>query len=153
MGQRRTHSNTTETPRRVLVGEAAQALGISEGAVRMRVKRDTLPSAREGGRLYVLLDAEPTDDPTRPHDRTSELIAVLRQQLEAERQGHAEARRLLMAALERIPPQLEAPADSAPDARGSPERDEEQQGRGDVQSEGQTATSRRPWWRRVFGSE
>jgi hypothetical protein len=119
----------------------------------MRVKRDTLPSTHEGGRLYVLLNTEPTDDPDRPHDRTDELIATLQEQLKAERQAHAEARRLLGAALERIPA-IEAPADSAPDARGSPERDEEQQGRGDVQSEGQTATSReqRPWWRRVFGS-
>jgi excisionase family DNA binding protein len=67
------------------VGEAAQRLGISEGAVRMRVKRGTLPSTREGGRLYVLLYDDPTDDPGRPHDReydrTSELIATLREQL------------------------------------------------------------------------
>jgi hypothetical protein len=45
-----------------------------------------------------------------------ETIAALRDQLEAERQAHAEARRLLMAALERIPPQLEAPQE----ARESP---------------------------------
>jgi hypothetical protein len=121
-------------------------LGISEGAVRMRVKRDTLPSTREGGRLYVLLDAEPTDDPTRPHDRTSELIATLREQLRAERQGHAEARRLLMAALERIPPQLEAPADSAPDAPQAPEAGEQAGDRGDVPTD-DTTQRRGPWWR------
>jgi len=86
----------------------------------MRVKRDTLPSTREGGRLYVLLNTDPTTDPDRPHereyDRTSELIQTLREQLEAERQAHAEARRLLAAALERIPPAIEAPRD----ARESP---------------------------------
>jgi excisionase family DNA binding protein len=43
---------------RVPVREAAEALGISEGAVRMRVKRGTLPSTREGRRLYVLLETE-----------------------------------------------------------------------------------------------
>jgi len=63
--------------------------------------------------LYVLLNIDPTPEPDRPrdgtHDRTSELIDTLREQLEAEREAHAEARRLLMAALERIPPQLEAP--------------------------------------------
>lgn len=37
-------------------------------------------------------------------------IASLEKQLEAERQAHSEARRLLAAALERISPQLEAPA-------------------------------------------
>jgi hypothetical protein len=36
-------------------------------------------------------------------------IEDLRTQLEAERQAHSEAGRLLAAALERIPPQLEAP--------------------------------------------
>jgi hypothetical protein len=44
-------------------------------------------------------------------------IEDLREQLQAERQAHAESRRLLAAALDRIPPQLEAP----PDASGSPE--------------------------------
>jgi predicted nucleic acid-binding Zn-ribbon protein len=70
--------------------------------------------------LYVLLNTDPTTDPDRPHereyDRTSELIQTLREQLEAERQAHAEARRLLAAALERIPPAIEAPRD----ARESP---------------------------------
>jgi hypothetical protein len=70
--------------------------------------------------LYVLLNTDPTTDPDRPHereyDRTSELIQTLREQLEAERQAHAEARRLLAAALERIPPDIEAPRD----ARESP---------------------------------
>ena len=69
--------------------------------------------------------AERTDaDRVRPAARTDALISVLegqmedlREQLRAERQGHAEARRLLAAALERIPPQLEAPSDE----RGSPE--------------------------------
>ena len=142
------------TPRRVPVSEAAEALGISEGAVRMRVKRGTLPSTREGGRLYVLLDTDPTADPERPHDRThdrtDELIAALREQLQAERAAHSEARRLLAAALERIPA-IEAPADSPPDARQSAERGEEQQDRGDVPPEPQTATSPRPWWRRIIG--
>jgi hypothetical protein len=54
-----------------------------------------------------------------PSALISELRAhndTLREQLEAERQGHAEARRLLAAALERIPPQLEAPQEAAEDA-------------------------------------
>jgi excisionase family DNA binding protein len=112
--ERRTYhwgAEPTPNQRRVPVREAAELLGISEGAVRMRVKRGTLPSTREGGRLYVLLVTEPTPEPERPHDRTSELIATLREQLQAEREAHAEARRLLAAALERIPPQLEAPSE------------------------------------------
>jgi hypothetical protein len=91
----------------------------------MRVKRGTLPSTREGGRLYVLLNTDPTPDPDRPHgrthDRTSELIATLQEQLQVERQAHSEARRLLAAALERIPPQLEAPSEARePDVSPGP---------------------------------
>jgi hypothetical protein len=52
-------------------------------------------------------------------ERTEEQITTLREQLQAERQAHAEARRLLAAALERIPPQLPAPEDASesPQAR------------------------------------
>jgi len=124
MGKDRT-DRPEPNQRRATVAEAAVLLGISEGAVRMRVKRGTLPSTREGGRLYVLLNVDPTPEPERPHDgthdRTSELIDTLREQLEAERQAHAEARRLLAAALERIPA-IEAPSEP----RESPETVEEQ---------------------------
>jgi excisionase family DNA binding protein len=138
--------------RRVPVAEAAVLLGISEGAVRMRVKRGTLPSTREGGRLYVLLNIDPTPEPERPHDgthdRTSELIATLREQLQAERQAHAEARRIIAGLVERIPA-IEAPADT-PEAS---ETAEEHQGRGQPRSDapGPQETVQRPWWRRVFG--
>jgi excisionase family DNA binding protein len=144
VGEGRTDEPAT-TQRRVPVAEAAKALGISEGAVRMRVKRGTLPSTREGGRLYVLLNTEPTPDPERTHDRTSELIAALREQLQAERQAHAEARRLLMAALERIPA-IEAPASGATDERGPHQTGGEGAQRGTA-PEGADRPTQRPWWR------
>jgi hypothetical protein len=102
--------------------------------------------------LYVLLNVDPTPEPERPHDgthdRTSELIDTLREQLEAERQAHAEARRLLAAALERIPA-IEAPSEP----RESPETVEEQPERAEPRSvtvESQESVQR-SWWRRVFG--
>jgi hypothetical protein len=51
--------------RRVTVREAVAALGISEGAVRMRIKRGTLESTREHarGRAVVRLTTH------RPHAR------------------------------------------------------------------------------------
>jgi hypothetical protein len=66
--------------------------------------------------VFVLLGpdrpTEHTTERTEPtEDRTAELIATLREQLQAERQAHAEARRLLAAALERIPA-IEAPAET-----------------------------------------
>jgi uncharacterized protein YjbI with pentapeptide repeats len=79
---------------------------------------------------------------------TSELRDRLRYvegQLEAERLAHAEARRLLMAALERIPPQLEA--SEAPEPRESPETDAAPRPGTPGPSEAET----RPWWRRIFG--
>jgi hypothetical protein len=93
-----------------------------------------------------------TDQPTEgytpgpPEDRTAELIATLREQLAAERQAHAEARRLLMAALERIPA-LEAPPRDAP---GAPTAGEDEPG--GVETPGdQDRPAQRPWWRRLFG--
>jgi hypothetical protein len=114
-------------------------LGISEGAVRMRIKRGTLDSTRVHDRLYVLLDAEPHTDPTRSD--TDRLISTLEEQLRLEREAHAEARRLLAAALERIPalepPDTpESPSEPVPSTERPPERE--------------TPAERAPWWRRVF---
>jgi cell division protein FtsB len=114
------------TRQRLTVGQAAQALGLTVDAVRSRVKRGTIEHERQGGRVYVLLSADQgrpghdqaTDQATdqgagqAPEDRTAELIATLREQLQAERAAHSEARRLLAAALERIPSAIEAPSDS-----------------------------------------
>ena len=141
--------------------EAAEALGVSVEAIRKRVKRGTLSSEKGGdGRRYVYLDDAPDAAGTSAaQDEGSAMTVELRdrlryveKQLEAERQAHAEARRLLAAALERIPPAIEPPR--------SPEMaDDEQQGRGPVPNAGgpQEGTERPeghdrvPWWRRIFG--
>ena len=146
------------------VAEAADMLGISTGAVRNRLSRGTLRSTKESGTVYVLLpddmsrdaerDADDTPGGIPPSDRdvlTSELRDRLRYvegQLEAERQAHAEARRIIAGLVERIPA-IEAPADT-PEAS---ETAEEQQGRGrphPATVESQEGVQR-PWWRRVFG--
>jgi len=105
--------------------QAATVLGVSESALRKRVERGTLRSDKgPDGRRYVYLDTvadtmvDEVADVSATHERDelmSELRAhndTLQEQLKAERQGHAEARRLLAAALERIPPQLEAPSEA-----------------------------------------
>ena len=136
--------------RRRTVAQAADQLGISVDAMRARVKRGTVATEREGGRVYVLLDTAQDTAQDAPHtDRTAELIATLQEQLQAERQAHAEARRIIAGLVERIP-QLEAP----PDATGSPQTGEEQQGRGEQprpDAPGPQEGAQRPWWRRVFG--
>jgi hypothetical protein len=159
------------TGRRLTVAEAAEVLGITAEAVRSRIKRRTLHTIREGGTVYVVLSeatageatdrAQPVGDRARPGvdspiDRTDALIDALsgqvedlREQLHSERQAHAEARRLLMAALERIPPQLEAPQE----ARGSPETVEEERQRAEPRPDAPGAQEgvQRPWWRRIIG--
>jgi len=123
--------------------EAAERLGVSVEAIRKRVKRGTLESDKGGdGRRYVYLDNDPPASGPQPDSAalTSELrdrLHYIEQQLDAERQAHAEARRIIAGLVERLP-QLEAPTD-APQA---PERGEEQQGRGDVPTEPQAATQR-----------
>src|SRR5215211_7845945 len=150
-----------DTRRRLSVAEAADALGITVDAVRSRIKRGTMEHERKGGRVYVLLGAdEPrlghdqdTDQggdqgTTAPEDRTAELIATLREQLQAERQAHAEARRLLAAALERIPA-IEAPqeaSETSETVEEEPDRAEPRPAPGEAQEGVQ-----KPWWRRVFG--
>jgi hypothetical protein len=150
---------------RVTVAQAAEILGVTVEAIRGRIKRGTLEHERHSGTVYVLLEADRPTNRTRPDtDQTAdrlqsdgaalisakdETIATLRDQLEAERQAHAEARRLLMAALERIPPQLEAPSE----ARESRETVEEEHGRAETHPDaaGTQEDVRRPWWRRMFG--
>src|SRR5215217_273283 len=104
---------------RYTVAEAADMLGISTGAVRNRLSRGTLRSTKENKTVYVLLPADMSRDaerdtgdtpPGMPDPESDALTSELRDrlryvegQLQAERQAHAEARRLLMAALERIP--------------------------------------------------
>jgi len=161
-GQPTDHATGQAPGRRLTVPDAAAALGISADAVRSRIKRDTLETVREGGRVFVVLggpdraqptnQATATDQPTEGYnpgpqeDRTAELIATLREQLQAERQAHAEARRLLMAALERIPA-LEAPPRDAP---GAPTAGEDEPG--GVETPGdRERPAQRPWWRRLFG--
>jgi hypothetical protein len=149
---------------RYTVAEAADMLGITTGAVRNRLSRGTLRSIKENGTVYVLLPTDMSQHTVRdvggtpggiPSPESSTLTSELRdrlryveQQLEAERQAHAEARRLLAAALERIPA-IEAPQE----ARESPETVEE----GPERAEPRPSTSeahegaQRPWWRRWFG--
>jgi hypothetical protein len=147
--------------------DAAQVLGISKEAVRKRVKRGTLPSdVGEDGRRYVYLDAGGDDGgdagpPRRvpgavpgPYDPRDELIATLKEQLEAERNAHAETRRITYTLAQRVP---ELEAGSLRDETHGPETVAEEPEGTDVptgQVDRETASSRpRSWWRRFFGFE
>jgi hypothetical protein len=159
---------------RASVPQAAQILGITEGAVRKRVERGKMRAERDpAGRLIVYLDSDTTDathDATYGRPRQSrgdrytrsleEQVEYLRGQLDQERQARTEEKRRhdqLMAQLTqanaalaaRVPEQLEAPLTVE-------EEPEEAEPRSDA-SGPQTATQPprdrglRGWRRRLLG--
>ena len=162
MGEDRTGR---DLDRALTVADAASALGITQDAVRKRIRRGTIQSEKdESGRIYVYVPASETvhktdqDTSQPPSDSAAlisakdETITTLRDQLEAERQAHAEARRIIAGLVERIPA-IAAPAET-PEAS---ETSEEQQVRGQPHSdrvESPEAVQRstgRSLWRRIFG--
>jgi hypothetical protein len=164
MGEGRTSGN------RVSVYQAAEVMGVTVDAIRKRISRGTIPHEKgEDGRVWVILDtdqdaASKVQDTNQPQSDANalisakdETIATLREQIEDLRRERDEwkeqARMMLSAAMERIPPQLEAPSE----ARESPETIDEQQGTGQPPSdapdaqEGEQRQQERSWWRRMFG--
>ena len=173
------HDTDMTHPPRVTVEDAAQLFGVSVDAVRKRIERGTLQSERVGKTRYVLLDeaAISGHDTARTRDDSdmTPLIeelrfhnAYLREQLDKEREANRENRRLLAAALERIPALEEATTEPATQPREShvtgshvgastevpdegPEREKEtseERGGNEVLPEQQERTS---WWQRWFG--
>jgi len=113
---------------RVTIQEAARRLGVKEDAIRKRIQRGSLRHEKtEEGRVYVWVDVaqDATQDTAEDAYRDTaqdallgakdETIATLREQLQAERQAHAEARRIIAGLVERIPA-IEAPQEASEDA-------------------------------------
>ncbi len=143
------------------VTEAADQLGISVEAVRQRIKRNTLRHTKREGTVYVHLESDRTRPTTdRQVDRTTEhgglldalreQVASLQQQLDRAEERDRENRRLLAAALERIPPQLEAPREGPTEPPASPVTDSQPGPSSTVRGEEKRAPQR-PWWSRWFG--
>src|SRR5215203_6611518 len=116
---------------RVTVAEAAKLLGISADGVRMRVRRGTIDHEKdETGRLVVYVDEAELDRNESQDASPDAYLAVLQEQIEQlrndvadwkeqlreEREANRENRRLLAAALERIPA-----IEPAAETRESPE--------------------------------
>jgi hypothetical protein len=157
------HARTTYT-----VEQTAEILQLTPGRVRQLLRDEHLdgtpPDAGSGQRGWSV-DAEsvrvrlskqqPRAEQTPIGDR-AELVEEMRRQneylrgqLDAERQAHSEARRIIGGLVQRVPA-LEA----STDPEHAPARAESavvSPGRGAVPHERETATEPRPWWRRVFG--
>jgi excisionase family DNA binding protein len=138
---------------RMSVSEAAEALDITRNAVYKRVERNKIRHEKDAdGQLYVYVEKSDTSQRQNVKSESSTLTSALEaridsleRQLEAEREANRENRRLLAAALDRIPPQLEAPSEPRESPETAPVEEAEQHSR-DVQD-----GARRPWWRRWFG--
>jgi hypothetical protein len=152
---------------RYSIPEAAKVLGLTEEAVRQRVKRGTLDSIKVGESLFVLLDTDTLDDTS--SDRlidqerhvgegssdTSRLVesledevAHLRRQLDQVNERDRENRRISAGLVQRVP-ELEAPREP----REVPESASEDIGRFEVPPEPQEPVERRSWLHRFFGFE
>jgi hypothetical protein len=110
--------------RRVHLSEAAEIMGVSKDAVRMRVKRGTLRSEKgTDGRVYVWVNVNPDGDPNAVHPQGEvhpyrELIEELRDRVRSLEDANRENRRIIAALTQRIPA-LEAP--EPPEPREEPE--------------------------------
>jgi len=155
----------------VTVSDAAELLGLSTEAVRMRVKRGTLASTKIGGTVYVLLDGPSERPNVKPNARTNDRAnprrnieaapvvanlqehnADLRDQVEHLRREldtrNEELRRkdtIIMAMTQRIP-ELE----TAPEPRDAPETVSEHRSSTPTPRDQDEPQERRSWWRRIF---
>jgi excisionase family DNA binding protein len=139
---------------RLTVAQAADALNISQDAVRKRIARGTIPHDRDGsGRVYVYLSPSETVHKTDQDARVDEAsktvqdryirsledqIAFLRRELER--------KDAILLNLSSKIPELEPPE--------SPETVEETSEGAEPRpgtEEAQEGTQRRSWWRRVLG--
>ena len=152
MGEDRTDRPSPDLDR-LTVAQAADALSISQDAVRKRIARGTIPHDRDGsGRVYVYLSPSETVHKTDQDARVDEAsktvqdrhiksledqIAFLRRELER--------KDAILLNLSSKIPELEPPEspetvkETSEGAEPRPGTEESQEG---VQ---------RPWWRRVFG--
>ena len=150
------HPTDRTTDRRVTVAQAAELLGLSEDAVRSRLKRGTLSKEKDAdGTVFVVVNGDrPATDQVADQsalalmqahlDSLGEQLTYVRDQLDQEREANRENRRIIAGLVQRVP-ELEAPRNGHETANAGPDREEYRPATGGAQ-EG----SERPWWRRLL---
>jgi excisionase family DNA binding protein len=107
---------------RVTIAEAAKQLGVTQEAIRQRIRRGTIESHKDEGKTYVYIDEAPKVEP--PVSPNTELLDVLRSQIaslesdkEALREEALRKDQIIANLIHKVPepqeqqPQLEAPAE------------------------------------------
>ena len=141
---------------RLTVQEAARRLGISEGAVRKRVTRDSLEHDKEDdGRVYVYLDAgdrrgvdDGQDAGVDPNNNA--LISQLRDEVAYLRDENRRKDEIIMQQAMTMHQLSAAPVQEPPEAAETVE-EEPQRAEPHPDTPGPQEAVQRPWWRRWFG--
>jgi hypothetical protein len=139
---------------RVTVAQAADALGVSQDAVRKRIARRTIPHDRdESGRVYVYLTpsetVHKTDQDTASKTVQDAYVRSLEDQIAFLRRELERKDTILLNLTDRIP-QLEAPRESPETVEEAPEGSESRHATPGPQTAAQ-GSERRSWWRRLIG--
>ncbi len=144
---------------RVTIQEAAERLGVKEGAIRKRIERGTIESQKEpdNGRVYVYVDEPPAEDHDTGYDTGYDggydasypagydmLIRGQQEEIQFLRRELERKDAILLSMTEGLKA-LEAPRGE----REAPEAATEDTGKGDVPPEQEKPVS---WWRRLFGA-
>ena len=161
------------TDQRVSVAEAAVLLGLSENAVRSRLKRGTLRKEKaKDGTVLVVLGAggspnQPTNSTARPIDQSPtgqtdkndlvealrDQVSFLRRELDEEREANRENRRIIAGLVQRVP-ELEAAAEPREaSVLDSEEAYSTHAAPPDPETPVSSEQRKRSWWREFFGLE
>jgi excisionase family DNA binding protein len=147
---------------RLTIQEAAHRLGVSESAIRKRIKRGNLKREKtEDGRVLVYMEpSAPGTEEVRTPERDAlisqmqERVAFLEQELEVRSEEIRRRDTIIMNMTEAMkalsPPSQETP----PDERESPQgvdEEPERAGPRPATVESQEPVQRPWWWRRIFG--
>ena len=134
---------------RVTIQEAARRLGVSEGAVRKRVTRNTLRHDKApDGRVFVYLDERDTrgvDDvqDTGVHPNSRALISRLEGEVEFLRDQMRRQQEIIAQQAVTMRQLSEPPESTVVDQEGEEPPES---------TEGSQTDTQRPWWRRMFGN-
>ncbi len=148
---------------RVTLQEAARRLGVTEGAVRKRVQRDSMEHEKgEDGRVYVYLDTGEDTVSTESKDAARTLeeelrdrVRFLERALETEQEGRRRADTIIAQLSQATTEQartiraLEAPDNTSEATRTQDDQSGTPEGSSTRES-GESVS--RPWWRRLLGA-
>ena len=144
---------------RLTIPDAAKLLGITEAAVRQRIRRGTIQFEKTDERTFVYVTPEetqaiPEDNQSRDtallYQAMQDQIDTLKQELALRNEELRRKDHLLAALTERIPA-IEAPKEEPSEPRESAVSSSEEESTGAVPQEPAADEIRQSWWRRLFG--